>query len=282
MFCYFWVLNGKINRQRMRRWGSHVRQSTSGRAVKWRRGSWLLSLTVTSVYHPLMCVTVKPRWCRTLTGRGPTCTDRYWSLIDEAVREAAVLRGIQVRLLISFWEETHPLTINFVTSLQTLCMQLHNCSIEAVCAHAPVTLSLFLSLIDWLIDFCLLVFTEVFQPQDSRCRQHAWTQPQQVHGDRQQRLHRWGVFLLLPRYNRYFYTPNIFHFPLNSVKCTCFFGCFLTVFFPEQRHQSFLMSPFYLISCWYKLSNSGFLAGVNIKSSINVFSHVITCLLYRY
>lgn len=65
----------------------------------------------------------------------PTCTDRYWSPIDEAVREAAVLRGIRVRLLISFWEETHPLTINFVTSLQTLCMQMLNCSIEAVRGH---------------------------------------------------------------------------------------------------------------------------------------------------
>lgn len=66
-----------------------------------------------------------------------TCGHRYWSAIDEAVREAAVLRGIRVRLLISFWEETHPLTVNFVTSLQSLCMQLLNCSIEAVRAHPP-------------------------------------------------------------------------------------------------------------------------------------------------
>lgn len=77
------------------------------------------------------------------TAKCPTCIDRYWSPIDEAVREAAVLRGIRVRLLISFWEETHPLTINFVTSLQTLCMQLLNCSIEAVRAHAPVMLPYF-------------------------------------------------------------------------------------------------------------------------------------------
>lgn len=73
----------------------------------------------------------------------PTCTHRYWSPIDEAVREAAVLRGVQVRLLISFWEETHPLTINFVSSLQTLCMQLLNCSIEAVRSHPLVTLQSF-------------------------------------------------------------------------------------------------------------------------------------------
>uniref|UniRef100_A0A3Q3WLM8 PLD phosphodiesterase domain-containing protein n=1 Tax=Mola mola TaxID=94237 RepID=A0A3Q3WLM8_MOLML len=55
---------------------------------------------------------------------------RYWSPIDEGIREAAVLRGVRVRLLISFWKKTHPLTFNFVTSLESLCMQLLNCSIE--------------------------------------------------------------------------------------------------------------------------------------------------------
>ncbi|CAG5928987.1 unnamed protein product [Menidia menidia] len=55
---------------------------------------------------------------------------RYWSFIDEAIREAVVLRGVRVRLLISFWKKTHPLTFNFVTSLKSLCMQLHNCSLE--------------------------------------------------------------------------------------------------------------------------------------------------------
>uniref|UniRef100_H3D3F4 Phospholipase D family member 5 n=1 Tax=Tetraodon nigroviridis TaxID=99883 RepID=H3D3F4_TETNG len=61
--------------------------------------------------------------------RGSTVT-RYWSPIDEMIREAAVLRGIRVRLLISFWRKTHPLTFNFVTSLTSLCTQLINCSIE--------------------------------------------------------------------------------------------------------------------------------------------------------
>lgn len=48
------------------------------------------------------------------------------------IREAAVLRGVKVRLLISFWRRTHPLTFNFVTSLKSLCTQLINCSIEVV------------------------------------------------------------------------------------------------------------------------------------------------------
>uniref|UniRef100_A0A3Q1JIY1 Phospholipase D family member 5 n=1 Tax=Anabas testudineus TaxID=64144 RepID=A0A3Q1JIY1_ANATE len=61
--------------------------------------------------------------------RGVSVT-RYWSLIDEVIREAVVLRGLKVRLLISFWKKTHPLTFNFVTSLRSLCMQLHNCSLE--------------------------------------------------------------------------------------------------------------------------------------------------------
>ncbi|XP_026159656.1 inactive phospholipase D5 [Mastacembelus armatus] len=61
--------------------------------------------------------------------RGTTVT-RYWSPIDEMIREAVVLKGVKVRLLISFWKKTHPLTFNFVTSLKSLCMQLHNCSLE--------------------------------------------------------------------------------------------------------------------------------------------------------
>ncbi|XP_074521488.1 inactive phospholipase D5 isoform X1 [Halichoeres trimaculatus] len=63
------------------------------------------------------------------TFRGTSVT-RYWSPIDEMIREAVVLRGVKVRLLISFWKKTHPLTFNFVMSLKSLCMQLHNCSLE--------------------------------------------------------------------------------------------------------------------------------------------------------
>lgn len=57
---------------------------------------------------------------------------RYWSAIDDVIREAVVLRRVRVRLLISFWKRTHPLTLNFVTSLKSLCMHLHNCSLEVV------------------------------------------------------------------------------------------------------------------------------------------------------
>ncbi|XP_076001852.1 inactive phospholipase D5 [Genypterus blacodes] len=65
----------------------------------------------------------------TRTFRGTSIT-RYWSVIDEVIREAVVLRGVRVRLLISLWKQTHPLTFNFVTSLKSLCMQLNNCSLE--------------------------------------------------------------------------------------------------------------------------------------------------------
>uniref|UniRef100_G3Q6A8 Si:ch211-194e18.2 n=1 Tax=Gasterosteus aculeatus TaxID=69293 RepID=G3Q6A8_GASAC len=64
-----------------------------------------------------------PLWSRSFRGT-------YWSPIDEMITEAVVLRGVRVRLLISFWKKTHPLTLNFVTSLKSLCMQLHNCSLE--------------------------------------------------------------------------------------------------------------------------------------------------------
>ncbi|XP_035610412.1 inactive phospholipase D5-like [Oncorhynchus keta] len=56
---------------------------------------------------------------------------RYWSRIDGMLREALILRNIEVRLLVSCWEQTHPLTFNFVWSLKTLCMELANCSMEA-------------------------------------------------------------------------------------------------------------------------------------------------------
>ncbi|XP_061645492.1 inactive phospholipase D5-like isoform X1 [Phyllopteryx taeniolatus] len=56
---------------------------------------------------------------------------RYWSRIDGFIREALILRRVRVRLLISCWENTHPLTFNFVWSLRSLCMEQTNCSLEA-------------------------------------------------------------------------------------------------------------------------------------------------------
>ncbi|XP_056122994.1 inactive phospholipase D5 isoform X1 [Rhinichthys klamathensis goyatoka] len=55
---------------------------------------------------------------------------RYWSPIDEMLREAAVLREVKVRLLIGLWTRTHPLTFNFMSSMQALCTGLPVCSIE--------------------------------------------------------------------------------------------------------------------------------------------------------
>ncbi|XP_031734167.1 inactive phospholipase D5 isoform X2 [Anarrhichthys ocellatus] len=56
---------------------------------------------------------------------------RYWSRIDGLIREALILRKVRVRLLISCWEKTHPLTFNFLWSLRSLCMEQANCSLEA-------------------------------------------------------------------------------------------------------------------------------------------------------
>ncbi|CAJ1067072.1 inactive phospholipase D5-like [Xyrichtys novacula] len=56
---------------------------------------------------------------------------RYWSHIDSLIREALILRKVRVRLLISCSEKTHPLTINFIWSLRSLCMEQANCSLEA-------------------------------------------------------------------------------------------------------------------------------------------------------
>ncbi|XP_013884578.1 inactive phospholipase D5 isoform X2 [Austrofundulus limnaeus] len=56
---------------------------------------------------------------------------RYWSRIDDLIREALILRKVRVRLLISCWEKTDPLIFNFVWSLKSLCMEQANCSLEA-------------------------------------------------------------------------------------------------------------------------------------------------------
>uniref|UniRef100_A0A3B4V4B7 Phospholipase D family member 5 n=1 Tax=Seriola dumerili TaxID=41447 RepID=A0A3B4V4B7_SERDU len=56
---------------------------------------------------------------------------KYWSRIDGLIREALILRKVRVRLLISCWEETQPLTFNFIWSLRSLCMEQANCSLEA-------------------------------------------------------------------------------------------------------------------------------------------------------
>ncbi|KAK7902087.1 hypothetical protein WMY93_018856 [Mugilogobius chulae] len=58
-------------------------------------------------------------------------SNRYWSRIDGFIREALLLRKVRVRLLISCWENTHPLTFNFIWSLRSLCMEQVNCSLEA-------------------------------------------------------------------------------------------------------------------------------------------------------
>lgn len=56
---------------------------------------------------------------------------RYWSRIDGLIREALILRKVRVRMLISCWEKTDPLTFNFIWSLRSLCMEQANCSLEA-------------------------------------------------------------------------------------------------------------------------------------------------------
>ncbi|XP_039994848.1 inactive phospholipase D5-like [Xiphias gladius] len=56
---------------------------------------------------------------------------KYWSRIDSLIREALILRKVRVRLLISCWEKTQPLTFNFIWSLRSLCMEQANCSLEA-------------------------------------------------------------------------------------------------------------------------------------------------------
>ncbi|XDV51032.1 hypothetical protein PO909_019988 [Leuciscus waleckii] len=57
---------------------------------------------------------------------------KYWSQIDNMLREALVLKGrLEVRVLISCGVETEPLTRNFLWSLKALCVESLRCSLEA-------------------------------------------------------------------------------------------------------------------------------------------------------
>ncbi|XP_039546290.1 inactive phospholipase D5 isoform X3 [Pimephales promelas] len=57
---------------------------------------------------------------------------KYWSLIDNMLREALVLKArLEVRVLISCGDETEPLTRNFLWSLKALCVESLRCSLEA-------------------------------------------------------------------------------------------------------------------------------------------------------
>ncbi len=96
-------------------------------------------------------------WCHCYINTHVACYIfwfRYWSPIDEMLREAAVLREVKVRLLIGLWTRTHPLTFNFMTSMQALCTGLPFCSIEGVrkesiwliCLHAYTPKQIFIYL----------------------------------------------------------------------------------------------------------------------------------------
>ncbi|XP_077093684.1 inactive phospholipase D5 isoform X2 [Siphateles boraxobius] len=57
---------------------------------------------------------------------------KYWSLIDNMLREALVLKGpLEVRVLLSCGDEPEPLTRNFLWSLKALCVESLRCSLEA-------------------------------------------------------------------------------------------------------------------------------------------------------
>lgn len=56
----------------------------------------------------------------------------YWPDLDGKIREALVLRSVKVRLLISFWKKTDPLTFNFISSLKAICTEIANCSLKVV------------------------------------------------------------------------------------------------------------------------------------------------------
>lgn len=121
-----------------------------------------------------------------------TSVPRYWSRIDGLIREALILRKVRVRLLISCWEKTHPLTFNFIWSLRSLCMEQANCSLEAVGTRPLCTISTLHFIITHCTTVCMSVYVcvEVLQPQSAEGWQSPGNKPQQVYGHRQSHLFR--------------------------------------------------------------------------------------------
>lgn len=57
---------------------------------------------------------------------------RYWPAIDNALRTAAVERGVSVKLLISWWQHSDPSENNYLASLQDLSMTSRHIDIQIV------------------------------------------------------------------------------------------------------------------------------------------------------
>lgn len=63
---------------------------------------------------------------------------RYWPVLDSALREAAVTRGVQVRLLVSCWLNSDPRMFPFLRSLQALSDPLAGISLDVKVFIVPV------------------------------------------------------------------------------------------------------------------------------------------------
>ncbi|XP_054988610.1 5'-3' exonuclease PLD4 [Sorex araneus] len=64
--------------------------------------------------------------------------DRYWPVLDTALRTAAVSRGVHVRLLVSCWLNTDPSMIPFLRSLQALSNPKAGISLDVKAYIVPV------------------------------------------------------------------------------------------------------------------------------------------------
>lgn len=60
------------------------------------------------------------------------CSPRYWPVLDNALREAAFSRHVQVRLLVSCSRYTDPSMFPFLRSLQAFGNPAANVSIDVV------------------------------------------------------------------------------------------------------------------------------------------------------
>lgn len=58
---------------------------------------------------------------------------KFWPVIDDALRTAAIDNQIQIKMLISYWNHSSPSEDNFLKSLSSLSNVYKRVSIEVVC-----------------------------------------------------------------------------------------------------------------------------------------------------
>ena len=86
---------------------------------------------------------------------------RFWPVIDDTLRKAAIERGLEIKLLASWWNHSRPDLPNYLKSLSALSSAASEVNIEVVSNPCPYTNH------PWMINISFAVF-------NLTCDGHVW------------------------------------------------------------------------------------------------------------